>query len=107
MPDTLPGSSAATAVAGEDFAPTTSRVAPNAGTIRHAAFVRITHWLVTLSFLALLVSGVEVLLSHPRFYWGETGNVNTNPLFTLPLPSSRSMVPTGYGYALPDQNGWS
>jgi len=74
---------------------------------RHSFFVRVTHWLTTLSFLALLVTGVEILLSHPRFYWGETGNVNTRPLFKLPVPSSRDTVPTGYGYVLPDQNGWS
>lgn len=75
--------------------------------VRHSAFVRITHWIFTLYFFALLVSGVEVLLSHPRFYWGETGTVLTKPLFKLPFPSSRSLVPTGYGYVLPDQNGWS
>jgi len=74
---------------------------------RHPALVRVTHWVTALSFLALLVSGVEILISHPRFYWGETGNVNTRPLFTLPIPSSRAAVPTGYGYVLPDQNGWS
>ena len=74
---------------------------------RHSALVRVTHWLTTLSFLALLVSGVEILISHPRFYWGETGNVRTPPLFTLPIPASRSSVPTGYGYVLPDQNVWS
>ena len=74
---------------------------------RHPAVVRVTHWLITLSFLALLVTGVEILISHPRFYWGETGNVNTLPLFTLPIPSSRDTVITGYTYVLPDQNGWS
>jgi len=74
---------------------------------RHSALVRVTHWLITLAFLALLLSGVEILISHPRFYWGETGNVGTRPLFTLPIPSSRGAVPTGYGYVLPDQNGWS
>ena len=76
-------------------------------TSRHSAFVRITHWITTLCFLALLISGVEILISHPRFYWGETGNVLTTPLFKLPIPSSRNFVPTGYGYVLPDQNGWS
>lgn len=50
---------------------------------------------------------MEILLSHPRFYWGETGNVNTPPLFQIPVPASRASVPTGYGYTLPDQNGWS
>src|SRR3984893_14636944 len=74
---------------------------------RHSALVRVTHWITTLCFLALLVSGVEIIISHPRFYWGETGNDLTTPLFKLPIPSSRALVPTGYGYVLPDQNGWS
>ncbi len=73
----------------------------------HPRFVRVTHWLTAVAFLALLVSGFEVVLSHPRFYWGESGNVNTAPLFALNVPSSRSTVPTGYSYGLPDQNGWS
>ncbi len=74
---------------------------------RHTAIVRVTHWIAALCFLALLVSGIEVLISHPRFYWGEDGNVLIKPLFTLPIPASRATVPTGYGYVLPDQNGWS
>jgi thiosulfate reductase cytochrome b subunit len=74
---------------------------------RHSAVVRATHWITTLAFLALLVSGGEIVLSHPRFYWGETGNVNMRPWLNLHLPSSRDTVPTGYGYVLPDQNGWS
>ena len=74
---------------------------------RHAFLVRLTHWLMTLAFLALLVTGLEIVVSHPRFYWGETGNANTTPLFKIPIPASRNLVPTGYGYVLPDQNGWS
>lgn len=74
---------------------------------RHSALVRMTHWITTLCFFALLVTGIEIVISHPRFYWGETGNVLTTPLFQLPIPSSRRTVPTGYGYVLPDQNGWS
>ena len=69
--------------------------------------VRVTHWITVLSFFALLFSGTLLVFSHPRFYWGETGNVNTHPLFTIPIPSSRDTVPTGYGYVMPDQNGWS
>lgn len=68
--------------------------------------VRITHWLIFVAFCALLLTGVEIVLSHPRFYWGETGNVNMQPLFSLHVASSRGTVPTGYG-VLPDQNGWS
>ncbi|HKU24661.1 MAG TPA: cytochrome b/b6 domain-containing protein [Candidatus Sulfotelmatobacter sp.] len=74
---------------------------------RHSAVVRLTHWLTTLAFFALLITGGEIVLSHPRFYWGETGNVNMQPWLNLHLPSSRDTVPTGYGYVLPDQNGWS
>ena len=74
---------------------------------RHSALVRVTHWITTLCFLALLLSGVEIVVSHPRFYWGEAGNINTPTLFKIPIPASRSSVPTGYGYVLPDQNGWS
>jgi len=86
--------------------------AAQAGTLprivaRHSAVVRLTHWISTLCFVALLVSGVELTISHPRFYWGEEGNVNTKPLLSIPIPSSRGSVPTGYGYVLPDQNGWS
>jgi thiosulfate reductase cytochrome b subunit len=74
---------------------------------RHAAVVRVTHWLTVLAFVALLVSGVEILISHPRFYWGESGNSLTPALFQIPIPASRATVPTGYNYMLPDQNGWS
>jgi thiosulfate reductase cytochrome b subunit len=76
-------------------------------TPRHSALVRVTHWITTLCFLALLVSGIEIVISHPRFYWGETGNDLTPTLFKLPIPASRNFVPSGYGYVLPDQNGWS
>jgi thiosulfate reductase cytochrome b subunit len=74
---------------------------------RHSLFVRVTHWITVLCFFALIFSGAEIVISHPRFYWGETGNVLTEPLFKIPIPSSRNLVPTGYGYVMPDQNGWS
>ena len=76
-------------------------------TRRHSGVVRATHWLTFVAFLLLLVTGGEIVISHPRFYWGEVGNVNTKPLFVIPIPSSRDTVPTGYGYVMPDQNGWS
>jgi thiosulfate reductase cytochrome b subunit len=76
-------------------------------TLRHTALVRITHWITVISFCALLLTGAEIVISHPRFYWGETGNSGTPALFTIPIPASRDTVPTGYGYVMPDQNGWS
>jgi len=53
---------------------------------RHATVVRITHWLFALSFFGLVVSGIAILLAHPRLYWGETGAVGTPSLIDLPLP---------------------
>ena len=74
---------------------------------RHSVVVRVTHWITAFCFVALLISGINIVISHPRFYWGETGNVLTPALFQLPIPSSRSYVQTGYSFRLPDQNGWS
>jgi thiosulfate reductase cytochrome b subunit len=74
---------------------------------RHAAFVRVTHWITAICFFALLITGAEIVISHPRFYWGETGNNLTKPLFQIPIPASRNLVPTGYHHVMPDENGWS
>ena len=62
---------------------------------RHTVLVRVTHWITTLSFLALLVSGIAILLAHPRLYWGETGAVGGPSLIDLPLP-----------FLLTGQSGW-
>lgn len=80
---------------------------PASGAARHSLLVRVTHWIITLCFFALLITGSEIVISHPRFYWGETGNDLTPTLFRIPIPASRRLVPTGYGYTLPDANGWS
>jgi thiosulfate reductase cytochrome b subunit len=86
--------------------PTLSPVREKTAT-RHKVIVRVTHWLTVVAFLTLLITGMEIVISHPRFYWGEIGNVNTTPAFTLPIPASRDTVPTAYKYVMPDQNGWS
>jgi len=61
---------------------------------RHSGIVRITHWVNFLVFLALLTSGVAILLAHPRLYWGETGAFGRPALIELPLPLNL------------DQSGW-
>lgn len=86
--------------------PAASQLEQRTKTIRHAGVVRATHWLTFVASIALLVTGGLIVISHPRFYWGEVGNVNTKPLFVLPIPASRDTVPTGYGYVMPDENGW-
>ena len=62
---------------------------------RHSALVRVTHWVNTVSFGVLLVSGVAILISHPRLYWGEVGNIETPSLIDLPIP-----------FIIAGQNGW-
>jgi thiosulfate reductase cytochrome b subunit len=51
------------------------------------------------------VSGIGILLAHPRFYWGETGSLDTPSLFDLPLPF---MIggPSGWGRYLHFQSAW-
>jgi thiosulfate reductase cytochrome b subunit len=63
--------------------------------VRHSVLVRVTHWFTAGSFIALAVSGVAILLAHPRLYWGETGAVGTPSLIDLPLP-----------FLLTGQSGW-
>ncbi len=57
-----------------------------AGARRHSALVRATHWTSALSFLVLVLSGITILLAHPRLYWGEAGGVGGPALVELPLP---------------------
>jgi thiosulfate reductase cytochrome b subunit len=63
---------------------------------QHSGLVRVSHWIHTLSFFALMVSGVAILLAHPRLYWGETGGVGSPSLIDLPLP-----------FVLTGQTGWA
>jgi thiosulfate reductase cytochrome b subunit len=53
---------------------------------RHSALVRMTHWIHTICFLALVLSGIAILLAYPRLHWGETGTVGTPAFINLPLP---------------------
>src|SRR3979409_1464112 len=61
----------------------------------HHLLVRITHWINFLTFLALAVSGVAILIAHPRFYWGEAGYFDTPAAFELPLRVNLDQ--TGWG----------
>ena len=71
---------------------------------RHSVWVRATHWINFLSFLALAVSGIAILLAHPRFYWGETGYFDTPAAFELPLRVNLDQ--TGWGRSLHFLAAW-
>ena len=61
---------------------------------RHSLWVRVTHWFGTVAFLLLVITGFEILMVHPRLYWGEVGN-DLTPAF-LELPVSRNYKHGGY-----------
>jgi thiosulfate reductase cytochrome b subunit len=71
---------------------------------RHSLLVRMTHWITTLSFVGLLVSGIAILLAHPRLYWGETGGLDGPSLVDLPLPFV--FGPSGWGRSLHFLAAW-
>jgi len=89
---------------------------------RHSRWVRVTHWVGTISFLLLVFSGGEILMVHPRLYWGNIGNDLTPALFELPISrnyhhhgwtasrpffdSAPSPISAGRTYDIFNQNGW-
>ena len=58
--------------------------------------------MITFAFLALLISGYVILMSHPRLYWGKAGNDLTPALFELPI--SRNYHHGGWEKAIPFKN---
>ena len=89
---------------------------------RHARWVRISHWIAAASLLALAFSGFEILMVHPRLYWGDAGNDLTPALLELPIsrnykhggwdkPTPFFQKPAGpvsasRTYDIFNQNGW-
>ena len=73
---------------------------------RHSFLVRITHWVHAASFIALLLSGLAILLAHPRLYWGETGAVGGPALIDLPLPFVLNVPIRGPGRYLHFLSAW-
>ena len=89
---------------------------------RHKRWVKISHWIVTVSFLLLAFSGFVILMCHPRLYWGETGNDLTPAVFELPISrnyhhggweksmaffsTASSPVTASRTYDIFNQNGW-
>jgi thiosulfate reductase cytochrome b subunit len=65
----------------------------------HALWVRIAHGIVTASVLTLVFSGVEILMVHPRLYWGEVGNDLTPAWIELPI--SRNYKHGGWSTPVP------
>ena len=89
---------------------------------KHSLWVRSTHGIMTVSFLALAFSGFVILMCHPRLYWGEVGNDLTPALLELPVSRNHqhggweksvpffdapaSPVSASRTYVIFNQNGW-
>ena len=71
----------------------------SSGDKRHARFVRVSHWIITLSVFTLVFTGFEILMVHPRLYWGKAGNDLTPALLELPI--SRNYKHGGYDVRKP------
>jgi thiosulfate reductase cytochrome b subunit len=62
---------------------------------RHSALIRLTHWINTIAFLALLKSGYAILQAQPALYWGEKGFFGDPSLFNLPILQNENLSGTG------------
>ena len=62
---------------------------------RHSALIRLTHWINTISFLALLKSGYAILQAQPALYWGEKGFFGDPSLINLPILQNENLSGTG------------
>jgi len=82
-----------------------SRSATASNVSRHPPLVRITHWIFTLSFFGLVLSGFAIIRVHPHFYWGEAGNDGTPALFSLPLRTVIGSI-SGRGRHLHFESAW-
>ncbi len=54
----------------------------------HRRWVRISHWIIVVSFFTLGITGVFIFAAHPRLYWGEVGNNLTPALLEIPITNN-------------------
>jgi thiosulfate reductase cytochrome b subunit len=96
--------------------------APLGGVHRHARWVRISHWILAASLLTLAFTGVEILMVHPRLYWGEAGTDLVPALLELPISrnhrhggwdkqtpffaDARGPISASRTFDIFNQNGW-
>jgi thiosulfate reductase cytochrome b subunit len=88
----------------------------------HRRWVRILHWMLTVSIFTLAFSGFVILMAHPRLYWGNVGNDLTPALFELPIsrnhqhggwdqrepmfPGRPAPITANRTYDIFNKNGW-
>jgi thiosulfate reductase cytochrome b subunit len=59
------------------------------------AVLRFTHWTFAALFAVFVISGIGIVIAHPRFYWGESGFFDQPAAFELPIATTKGH--TGWG----------
>jgi thiosulfate reductase cytochrome b subunit len=59
------------------------------------AVLRATHWTFAALFAAFVVSGIAIVIAHPRFYWGESGFFDVPAAFELPVATLKGHTSWG------------
>lgn len=54
----------------------------------HRRWVRISHWVIAISIITLVFSGVFIFAVHPRLYWGEVGNDLVPAILEIPISAN-------------------
>ena len=87
---------------------TVSAVAAPRVVLRHSALVRVCHWVNALSFLVLLMSGLQIFNARPGLSWGAATDFD-HPFFSLSArqndDGSLTGVTTAFGRSF-DTTGW-
>lgn len=77
---------------------------------RHRLATRITHWLNALAIFVLLGTGLNILMAHPRLYWGHYGSTHDQPWLefrSVPATQSGETVILGVAVDTTGIIGWS
>jgi thiosulfate reductase cytochrome b subunit len=57
--------------------------------------LRATHWTFAALFVVFVVSGIAIVIAHPRFYWGESGFFDLPAAFELPIATTKGHTSWG------------
>ena len=66
---------------------------PKSSVAGHARWVRVSHWILAVSVLTLTFSGFEILMVHPRLYWGRYGADSDTAFFSIGACEQKCSLP--------------
>ena len=63
--------------------------------LRHAAPVRVMHWVNVIALTILFMSGLQIFNAHPALYWGDSSYSGKAPLLQIGARSGPGGAPQG------------